>query len=123
MKQHLFGDQLKELNYEERIILLSHVTGLNRQYMSEEYSKGIKDEEGMLRAFGFEVKIGELIELIYNYTRQFPSPVVSQGNFAVDISFEDGKGNAIEYKSGTHQAYIDALYEIVKKLLNEKYIE
>ncbi|GLC29315.1 hypothetical protein [Clostridium omnivorum] len=123
MKQHLFGDQLKEINYEERIILLSHVTGLNSEYMKEEYAKGIKDEEGMLRALGFEVKIGELIELIYNYTRQFPSPIVSQGSFAVHISFDDGKGNKIEYKSGTHMAYIDALYEIVKNLLNEKYIE
>lgn len=123
MKQHLFGDQLKEISYEERIILLSHVTGLNMQYMKEEYVKGIKEEEGMLRAFGFEVKLGELIELIYNYTRQFPNPVVSQGSFTVDISFDDGKGNITEYKSGTHLAYIDALYEIVKKLLKDKYIE
>jgi len=123
MKQHLLGEQLKEISYEQRIVLLSFVTGLNKEYMEAEYAKGIKDEESMLRAYGFDVKIGELIELIYNYTRQFPNVAISEGEFSISVSLEDEKGNTVEFNTNPQPSYCDALYVVVKELLNKKYIE
>ena len=123
MKQHLLGEQLREINYEERIILLSLVTGLNKEYMRAEYAKGIKDEENMLRAYGFDVKIGEMIELIYNYTRQFPNTIIAEGEFSINISIDDEAGNSTEFHTNPQPTYCDALYKVVKELLNKNYIE
>ena len=123
MKQHLLGEQLKEIDYEQRIILLSFVTGLNKEYMKAEYAKGMKDENTMLRAYGFDVKIGELIELIYNYTSQFPNVEISEGEFTIRISLEHEKGNITQFNTKPQPTYCDALYVVVKELLNNNYIE
>lgn len=123
MKQHLLGEQLKEINYEERIILLSFVTGLNKEYMRAEYNKGIKDEDNMLRVYAFDVKIGEMIELIYNYTRQFPNAIVAEGEFSIIVPIEDELGNITEFDTNPQPTYCDALYIVVKELLNKNYIE
>ena len=120
MKQHLLGSQLMELPFEERIILLSIVTGLNITKMKEEYEKGIRDEGGMLAAYGFQVDIGSLIEIVEDYTEQFPSPVIKHEKYAVKLSVKDAEN---EFYSDFHDTYCDALFEIVKKLLAKKIIE
>jgi hypothetical protein len=122
MKQHLLGEQLMEINYEERLVLLSLVTGLEKQYLKEEYEAGKSNEEAMLRSYGYQVNIGELIAPIEDYTRQFPFPIVSNGKYAINISWTNSQNNLIELYSDYQPSYCDALYEIVKKLLKDKYI-
>jgi hypothetical protein len=122
MKQHLEGKQLQEINYEDRITLLSLVTGLTREYLKEEYQKGLKDESGMLASYGYYVKVGELIELIEEFVCQFPIPEIKNGQYRVSILGEDLRARKIEADSDFQPTYCDALYEVVKYLLKEKYI-
>lgn len=120
MKQHVSGGQLIELNYEERITLISFVTGLEKEYAREEYEKGRKNEEDMLRSYGYYINIGQMIEIILNCTGQFPNPIMLDNKYAVKISWENDKGETVELSSGDQFDYCDALYEIVKQLLNNK---
>jgi hypothetical protein len=123
MKQHLLAEQLKELPYKERVTLLSLVTGLTKEYLKSEYEYGTKNEDGMLAAYGYTVMVGELIELIENYTRRFPIPTINESKYNVAVTFKNHENNIVELSSGYKTSYCDALYEIVKKLLSEKYIE
>jgi hypothetical protein len=113
MKQHLLANQLKEVDFEDRITLLSLATGLTRDYVREEYKKGMRDEEGMLMEHGFALKIGELIEIIQDFTGEFPIPEIEAGKYRVKISLAD---------SDFQPTYCDALYEVVKILLKNKHI-
>ncbi|WP_160679456.1 hypothetical protein [Clostridium sp. C8-1-8] len=123
MKQHLLGRQLKEIEYEDRITLLSLVTGLTREYLMDEYTKDCKNEEELLLKYGYDVKVGELIEIIQDYTGTFPAPSIKNKNYEVMVRVQDSKDSDIEIKSGVKETYCDALYEIVKFLLNNDYIE
>lgn len=122
MKQHISASQLAELNYEERIILISFVTGLEKDYAKEEYEKGKRNEEDMLRSYGYYINIGQMIEIILNYTGQFPTPIILNDKYAVKISWKNDKGENVEFSSESQLDYCDALYEIVKQLLNNKYV-
>jgi hypothetical protein len=122
MKQHLSGNQLKELSYENRISLLSLVVGLNKEYLQEEYSRGMKNEDAMLLEYGYRVNLGELMEIIQNYTGKFPVPTVDTDKYSLNITWknEDEKifTSSVEGKS----EYIDALYEVVKDLFAKNQI-
>lgn len=122
MKQHLFGNQLLEIDFEDRMTLLSLVTGLTREYVKDEYKKGMKDEEGMLLSYGYSVKVGELIEIIEDYTGQFPVPEIKNNKYRVKISGENPSGRKIDVDSDFQPTYCDALYEVVKYLLKEKFV-
>jgi hypothetical protein len=122
MKQHVSAEQLTELNYEERLTLIAFVTGLEKNYAKEEYKKGKKDEEDMLRSYGYYINIGQLIEIIFDYTGQFPTPITLDNKYAVKISWKNDNGETVEFFSGDQVDYCDALYEIVKQLLNNKYV-
>ena len=122
MKQHLFAEQLKELSYEERIVLLSLVTGLTKDYLRDEYREGIKDEDAVLRAYGFNVKVGEMIEIIESYTRQFPVPTIEHGKYAINLKWKNIREEEMEAHSDFKDSYCDALFEIVKQLLKARYI-
>jgi hypothetical protein len=113
MKQHLTADQLKEIEFEDRITLISLATGLTRDYVREEYKKGIRNEEGMLMEYGFALKVGELMEIIEDFTSEFPVPEISGGKYRIKISIAD---------SGFQATYCDSLYEIVKVLIKNKHI-
>jgi hypothetical protein len=113
MKQHLLAKQLKELDFEDRIILISLATGLTREYVRDEYKKGMKDEDGMLMEYGFELKVGDLIEIIENFTNEFPIPEISGGKYRVKTSLAD---------SDFQPTYCDSLFEVVKVLLKNKHI-
>jgi len=113
MKQHVNGVQLKEIELEERITLLSLATGLTKDYVKDEYKKGMKDEDSMLLKYGYDLKVGELIEIIEDFTGEFPLPEVANGKYKVKI---------LETDSEFQQTYCDALYEIVKVLLKKKII-
>jgi hypothetical protein len=113
MKQHINGAQLKEIDFEQRITLLSLATGLTKEYVRNEYSKGMKDEDSMLLKYGYDLKVGELIEIIENFTSEFPVPEIVNGKYKVKISAAD---------SQPQLTYCDALYEVVKVLLNKKII-
>ena len=116
MKQHLFGSQLKEIEYNNRIVLISLVTGIKREYVEDEYNKGIKREEDMLRKYAYNVNIGELIEIIENNTGQFPVPIVNRGEYKIYIEWMNSNGDKFCIESDIYQSYCDALFEIVKKL-------
>lgn len=113
MKQHVNGAQLKEIDFEERITLLSLATGLTKDYVREEYKKGIKDEDSMLLKYGYDLKVGELIEIIEGFTSEFPIPEIVNGKYKVKITEAD---------SEPQLTYCDALYEVVKVLLKKKII-
>jgi hypothetical protein len=113
MKQHLTGNQLREIDFQDRITLLSLSTGLTRDYVKDEYKKGMKDEEGMLMEYGFGLKVGELIEIILDFTGEFPVPEISGGKYRVKIALAD---------SDFHPTYCDALFEVVKALLKNRHI-
>ncbi|QAA34322.1 hypothetical protein [Clostridium manihotivorum] len=123
MKQHLLGRQLKDIEYEHRITLLSLVTGLTREYLMDEYPRDCKNEEESLLKYGYDVKVGELIEIIQDYTGRFPAPSIKNNNYEVTVKLEDSNDSEIEIKSGVKETYCDALYEIVKFLLKNDYIE
>ncbi|MBK1810063.1 hypothetical protein JHL18_05315 [Clostridium sp. YIM B02505] len=123
MKQHLLGRQLKEINYDDRIRLLSLVTGLTREYLRDEYKRDSKHEDELLLKYGYDVKVGELIEIIQDYTRQFPAPKINNQQYEVVINLKDNNGEVIEVESGLQETYCDALYEVVKFLLNNNYID
>ncbi|MCM8709575.1 hypothetical protein M2651_00890 [Clostridium sp. SYSU_GA19001] len=122
MKQHLLGNQLLEINFEDRITLLSLVTGLTKEYIENEYKKGMKDEEGMLLSYGYSVKVGELIEIVEDYTGQFPIPEIKNDKYRVKICSENMNRKTINFDSDFQSSYCDALYEVVKYLLKEKFI-
>jgi hypothetical protein len=122
MKQHLNGKQLKELEYEDRITLLSLATGLTKAYMDDEYRHGLSHEDDMLLKYGYDVKIGELIEIVEDYTGQFPVPTVEKGQYRVKLSGKSLLGINIEVDSDFQSTYCDALFEIIKVLLKNKYI-
>ncbi|GFP74774.1 hypothetical protein [Clostridium fungisolvens] len=123
MKQHLIGKQLKEIGYDDRIKLLSLVTGLTREYLADEYKRDDKHEDDLLLKYGYDVKVGELIEIIQDYTGQFPAPTLNNQQYEVVVSLKNNNGEVIEAKSGLQETYCDALYEIVKFLLNNNYID
>jgi hypothetical protein len=113
MKQHVFGNQLKEIDFEDRIALLSLATGLTREYVKDEYKKGLRDEDAMLLKYGYDLKVGDLIEIIQDFTGEFPIPEIIGGKYRVKISKAD---------SDFQPTYCDALYEVVKVLLKNKHI-
>ncbi|MFL0267562.1 hypothetical protein [Candidatus Clostridium radicumherbarum] len=113
MKQHVNGAQLKEIDLDERISLLSLVTGLAKDYVSDEYRKGMKDEDSMLLKYGYDIKVGDLIEMIEDFTGEFPTPEIVSGKYKVKISAADSEFQV---------SYCDALYEVVKILLKKKII-
>lgn len=113
MKQHVNGAQLKEIDLDERISLLSLATGLTKDYVRDEYRKGMKDEDNMLLKYGYDLKVGDLIEIIENFTGEFPTTEVANGKYRVKISSAD---------SEFQLTYCDALYEVVKILLKKKII-
>lgn len=113
MKQHVNGAQLKEIDFEERVTLLSLATGLTKEYVKDEYNKGLKNEDSMLLKYGYDLKIGELIEIIEDFTGEFPAPEAASGKYRVKISAAD---------SQLQSTYCDALYEVVKVLLKKKII-
>jgi hypothetical protein len=113
VKQHISANQLKEVDFDDRITLLSLATGLTRDYVRDEYKKGVRDEEGMLMEYGYALKIGELIEIIEDFTGEFPVPEITGGKYRVKISLAD---------SDFQSTYCDALYEVVKILLKNKHI-
>lgn len=124
MKQHLFESQLRELNHGDLMTLLSHVTGLEKTYMEEEFDRAIKkDESGALRSFGFDVKIGELIELIYNYTREFPNPITENGMFKIKMNLTNEDEETYTFETEPMLEYCDALFEVLKHLFKENYIK
>ncbi|GKU26709.1 hypothetical protein [Clostridium folliculivorans] len=123
MKQHLSGKQLKEISYDNRIKLLSLVTGLTREYLGDEYKRDTKHEDELLLKYGYDVKVGELIEIIQDYTGQFPTPNLNNQQYEVVVSLKNNKGEVIEAKSELQESYCDALYDIVKFLLNNDYID
>jgi hypothetical protein len=114
MKQHINGAQLREIDLNERISLLSLVTGLTKEYVSDEYRKGMKDEDSMLLKYGYDIKVGDLIEIIEDFTGEFPTPEVVGGKYKVKISTADS-----EFKV----SYCDALYDVVKVLLKKNIID
>ncbi|ERI90059.1 hypothetical protein HMPREF1982_04326 [Clostridiales bacterium oral taxon 876 str. F0540] len=122
MKQHLLASQLKEVDLEDRITLLSLATGLTKEYVRDEYRKGMKNEEGMLIEYGFALKIGELMEIIQDFTGQFPIPEIASGRYRVKIAWKDLNGRDAEADSEFQANYCDALYEVVKQLLKGKHI-
>lgn len=122
MKQHLLGNQLREIDYEDRITLIALAIGLTKDYVREEYRKGIKNEDGMLMEYGFALKVGELMEIIQDFTGEFPIPEISGGKYRVKISWIDLNNNKADADSDYQMNYCDALYEIVKVLLKGKYI-
>lgn len=122
MKQHLISSQLKELEYGDRITLLSLATGLTKEYMDEEYQKGIKREDDMLFKYGYDVKVGEMIQMIEDSTGQFPCPIIEKGSYRIKISGKSLQGSNIEADSDFKPTYCDALFEIIKTLLKNKYI-
>ena len=122
MKQHLSGNQLKELSYEDRISLLSLVLGLNREYMEKEYAKGIKNEDSMLLGYGYKVNVGELMEIIQNYGGTFPVPTINKNKYSLNITWKNENGETITSSVEGKDEYIDALYEVVKDLFSKKKI-
>lgn len=114
MKQHVFGAQLKEIDFQDRVTLLSLATGLTKEYVADEYKKGMKDEDSMLLKYGYDLKVGELIEIIQDFSREFPIPEIEHQKYRVKISVAD---------SGFQPSYCDALYEVVKVLLKNGIIE
>jgi hypothetical protein len=122
MKQHLSGNQLKELNYEDRISLLSLVVGLNIDYLEEEYARGMKNEDAMLLEYGYRVNIGELMEIIQNYTGKFPVPTVFRDKYSLDITCKNENEETFTSSAADKSEYIDALYEVVKDLFAKKQI-
>jgi hypothetical protein len=122
IKQHLLASQLKEVDFEDRIALLSLATGLTKEYVREEYRKGMKNEDGMLIEYGFALKIGELMEIIQDFTGQFPVPEIVSGKYRVKIVWKDLNGKDAEADSDLQGSYCDALYEVVKQLLKGKHI-
>lgn len=122
MKQHLSASQLKELEFEDRITLLSLATGLTREYMKDEYRQGSKHEDDMLIKYGYDVKVGEMIEIIEDFTGVFPSPIVEKGKYEIKISGKSLKGDNIDIDSDFQATYVEALFEIIKTLLTNKYI-
>lgn len=122
MKQHLSASQLKELEYGDRITLLSLATGLTKEYMDDEYKKGLKREDDMLFKYGYDVKIGEMIQMIEDFTGKFPSPIIEKGSYRIKILGTSLHGNNIEVDSDFKPTYCDALFEIVKSLLKNKHI-
>lgn len=124
MKQHLLGKQLREIKYEDRLTLLSLVLGLNRQYLIDEYNKGLKkNEDGMLMEYGYKVNVGEMIEIIQSHTGQFPMPTIESGKYLVDIAWITQAGVSDKSSSGYQDEYCDALYEVVKDLFKKGYID
>jgi hypothetical protein len=122
MKQHLLGEQLKEVSFGDLITLLSLVLGLQKEYLEEEYEKGKKEEAGMLRAYGYQVNVGELLELVQVYTGQFPIPTIDAETYVVKVNYKNQDGSQVVAESDFQPSYCDALYEIVKKLLKDKVI-
>lgn len=122
MKQHLNGNQLKELNFEDRISLLSLVLGLNKEYMEDEYTKGVKNEESMLLGYGYKVNVGELMEIIQNYGGTFPVPTINKNKYSLNITWKNENGETITSSVEGKDEYIDALYEVVKDLFSKKKI-
>lgn len=122
MKQHLLAEQLQEISYEKRIILLSLVLGLEKGYLSEEYEKGQKDELTLLRSYAYKVNVGELLELVEVYAGKFPVPTIKGDTYSINVTFKDNDGEEVVADSDFHTSYVDALYEIVKKLLNKNVI-
>ena len=123
MKQHLLGKQLKEISYDNRIKLLSLVTGLTREYLGDEYKRDTKHEDELLLKYGYDVKVGELIEIILDYTGQFPTPNLNNQQYEVIVNLKNNNGEVIEAKSELQENYCDALYDVVKFLLNNYYID
>lgn len=122
MKQHLSGNQLKELNFEDRISLLSLVLGLNREYMEKEYNKGLKNEDSMLLEYGYKVNIGELMEIVQNYAGTFPLPNVNKGEFSLSVTWKNEKGETFTSSVENKDEFIDTLYDVVKDLFSKKQI-
>lgn len=122
MKQHLYADQLKELSYNNRITLLSLTMGLDKNYLRQEYKENTKDEEGQLRAYGFEVKVGDMIEVVEDYTGKFPSPEIAQGKYLINLELDSKEKETVKLSSGAQSEYCDALFEIIKKLLEKDII-
>lgn len=123
MRQHLNAQQLKELDYENRITLIALVIGVNKEYMKNEYSKGLKNEDAMLLEYGYKVNVGELMEIVQSYTGQFPIPTINNEMFELNLIRVDRNGEKENMCSGQNSEYIDALYEIVKMILAKGYIE
>ncbi len=123
MKQHLLGKQLKELEYEDRLTLLSLVVGQNRQYLTDEYKKGLRNEDGMLMEYAFKVNVGEMIEIIQSYTGEFPMPTIQDGNYSISIDWITKAGVNDNASAVGKDEYCDALYEIIKDLFKKHYID
>lgn len=122
MKQHLYAEQLKELSYNNRITLLSLAMGLDKSYLRQEYKENSKDEEGQLRAYGFEVKVGDMIEAIEDYTEKFPIPEIEQGKYLINLEFISKDEETIKLTSEYQPTYCDALFKIIKSLFDKNII-